>query len=355
MVLNINLTTGPVHISKEVKQAFMAPPISHRSAAYLKAHHELTYFLKESFSVKETFILSGSGTLANEAMLQEIKQINGEGLILSNGEFGNRLMEQVKRNELLANEYSIDWGLPFDLREIEQLIQNHKPKWILFCHCETSTGIINDLASIVAIAEKYNCSSFIDCMSSVGTMPINLSKVAMATASSGKGLSSLPGIALVFSNIDCVPKPQVPGYLDLGYYKSKNGIPFTISSNLLHALFTAVHQKLQPAQYTSCKEFGESINEALQQQSLVPFSNGDTKVFTIVPSLDNDANTKINYFRCQGLDISFESEYLIKRTWSQLAILGYYTHEEIDYVLKCMHSNKQIIKNISKATKASIS
>jgi hypothetical protein len=37
-----------------------------------------------------------------------------------------------------------------------------------------------------------------------------------------------------------------------------------------------------------------------------------------------------------GLELSHESEYLRERGWWQLALLGYFTDEEMSYVLSCL-------------------
>src|SRR5690606_30054205 len=147
------------------------------------------------------YLLTGSGTLANEVMLNEIKNKNQKGLILSNGEFGNRLIAQAWRHQILFDTYSIDWGKKFDTATIKKKLEQNDIHWILFCHCETSTGIINELQTIIELGKSFRCACFVDCMSTVGTMPLDLSGVSMATASSGKGLASVPGLAIVFSNM----------------------------------------------------------------------------------------------------------------------------------------------------------
>jgi len=50
-----------------------------------------------------------------------------------------------------------------------------------------------------------------------------------------------PGVAMAFYHQNVPPAAdQLPRYLDLGLYAQQEGIPFTFSSNLLHALHAAV-------------------------------------------------------------------------------------------------------------------
>jgi aspartate aminotransferase-like enzyme len=326
-----NLSTGPVGITRQVQKALQEPPLSHRSTAFRILYDQTTAFLSYSFNVRDTFLLTGSGTLANEVMLQEIKCMDGKGLILSNGEFGNRLIAQAHRNELDFLTYNLEWGKDFNLATIEKLLSEHSVKWLLCCHCETSTGMMVDLKQLTNLARKYNCLCFIDCMSTVGTVPLDLSGVAMATASSGKGLASIPGLAIIFSNMDPTIKPACPIYLDLYHYKTTAGIPFTIPSNLLKALYISARQKLQEEQYQLITEYRRRFFNVLNDASLVPFSNEHTSVFTIVPPESLTLHF-IRYMKKHHLLMSYESDYLKSKRWYQLATFGYYTEKQLKEV-----------------------
>jgi aspartate aminotransferase-like enzyme len=326
-----NLSTGPVGITRQVQKALQEHPLSHRSTAFRNLYDQTAVFLSYSFNVSDTYLLTGSGTLANEVMLQEIKCVEGKGLILSNGEFGNRLIAQAKRSGLDFLTYKLDWGKAFKLATIEKLLSDHSVKWLLCCHCETSTGIVVDLKKLTGLAYNYNCLCFVDCMSTVGTAPLDLSKVAMATASSGKGLASIPGLAIIFSNIEPTIKSACPIYLDLYHYKTTAGIPFTIPSNLLNALYISVQQKLQEEQYELITEYRKIFFNTLNDASLVPFSNEHTSVFTIVPP-ESLTRLLISCMRKHHLLMSYESDYLKSKRWYQLATFGYYTEKQLKQV-----------------------
>ncbi|HET9744631.1 MAG TPA: aminotransferase class V-fold PLP-dependent enzyme [Chitinophagaceae bacterium] len=331
----VNLSTGPVAISPKVMNAFKEPPISHRSAAFKKLYNKTTRLLSAAFHVQQTFLLTGSGTLANEVMLQEIKCIQGKGLILSNGEFGERLIEQARRNNLKFIKHEIDWGKPFNLEVIKQIVLQKSVKWILFAHCETSTGVINDLDQLLALAKSTNCLGFVDCMSTVGTMPLNLSQVAMATASSGKGLASVPGLAIIFANIELSLKRESPVYLDLTHYSTHAGIPFTLSSNLVKALYASIFQKLRAGHYELIQHYGEQFFKILNDHGFVPFSDANSKVFTIVTSGKRKSDF-YRYMKQKKILLSNESKYLTIRGWCQLATLGYYTEKQLRFVLNAI-------------------
>jgi aspartate aminotransferase-like enzyme len=257
--------------------------------------------------------------------------MEGKGLILSNGEFGNRLIVQAHHNGLDFLTYKLEWGTAFNPATIEKLLSDHSVKWLLCCHCETSTGIVVDLKQLTELAHKYNCLCFVDCMSTVGTVPLDLSGVAMATASSGKGLASISGLAIIFSNIEPTIKSTCPIYLDLYYYKTTAGIPFTIPSNLLKALYISARQKLQEEQYQLISEYRKRFFNVLNDASLIPFSNEHTSVFTIVPP-ESLTRHLMMHMRNHHLLMSYESDYLKIKKWYQLATFGYYTEKQLRQV-----------------------
>jgi len=322
----INFSTGPVEIRKEVFEAMGKTPVSHRSPKFIKYFNSTVDNFKDSLNVKDIFILTGSGTLANEAMLWQIKAIKGKGLVLSNGEFGKRLRKQAKRINLKFESIKKNWGEEFDLEEIEKKIKTKKLDWILFPHCETSTGVVNDLESICNIAKKHKCKVYVDCMSSIGTMPLNLEGVELATASSGKGLGSFAGLALIFSNSEIKKHKKIPRYLDLNIYKTK-GIPFTISSNLIEALSISIGFNLSNSKYERISKQAEVIYNQLNETNLIPFAKKGTRVFTITPN----TNAEEIYYKLseQGLTLSCQSSYLIKRNWLQVALFGNYEDNDI--------------------------
>src|SRR5690606_29129686 len=113
--------------------------------------------------------------------------------------------------------------------------------WIWCAHCETSTGVLNDLDALRELCAESGAKLCLDCISSIGTIPVNLSGVFLASCSSGKGLRGYPGISMVFHHHSVASRPDcLPRYLDLGYYCEQQGVPFTFSSNLLHALHAAI-------------------------------------------------------------------------------------------------------------------
>ena len=105
--LLINLSPGPVDIKPNIAAEYEKYPRHHRSDAFIKKYDLICSSISKMMNVKNTQIFTGSGTLANEVILAHISTLNLDGAILSNGEFGNRLILQAKRFQLKFSEYII--------------------------------------------------------------------------------------------------------------------------------------------------------------------------------------------------------------------------------------------------------
>src|SRR5437867_515245 len=147
---------GPVDVHAEVRKAFEKGPVSHRSAAFNTDFRSTKRLLCELVQAKEVEILLGSGSLANDAVGGQISLLQQPGLVLSNGEFGDRLLDHATRLSLPFDAVQMRWGEPFDYGAIRKRIERSgNVSWIWGAHCETSTGILNDLEALRMIcAEK---------------------------------------------------------------------------------------------------------------------------------------------------------------------------------------------------------
>ncbi len=329
----INLTTGPVDIPEEVIEALNSPIISHRSEACKQLHQEVVDKLCRALQVKQAFIMTGSGTMANDVMLHQIKASREKGLLLSNGEFGERLLQQAERLDINFIALQLPWGVTPDTGSIEKVLASRDVKWLLLCHCETSTGQLNDLEAITVICRKYGVRIYLDCMSTFGTLPISLEHIAMATASSAKAIGSLSGLALVFSNIDIIEDRKTPMYLDLFHIKACKGIPFTISYNLLAGLNTALDVQSRNKTWQRTQKFAALLYQTLSPEGIIPFAHAHAFVFTIVLK-EQSANDLGLLLLQHGFRTSFESNYLKQRNWLQIALFSFYETVEIESLVQ---------------------
>lgn len=93
----INFLPGPVNLNKNIKDALLKPPLSHRSPNFISEFQKTKQVLCDLVGAANVEVMMGGGTLANDVVGYQISLLPGRGLILSNGEFGDRLIGQAKR------------------------------------------------------------------------------------------------------------------------------------------------------------------------------------------------------------------------------------------------------------------
>ncbi|AIF43083.1 aminotransferase class V-fold PLP-dependent enzyme [Virgibacillus sp. SK37] len=322
---------GPVSISDKVKEAFERPAISHRSEKLLGIFQDVRQELCNLTNASFVEIAVGTGTLANEMVAAQLSTLKGKGLILSNGEFGDRLIQQANKWQLDFETLQKPWNMPITAEEVkERLETNDEIDWLWSVHCETSTGFLFPLEELKIHCKRNQVRLCLDACSSLGILSIDLQGVYLAASVSGKGVGSYPGLALVFHEEQLEPNGYIPSYLDLGLYQSKNGVPFTHSSNGLLALHAALKQ-LQPAS----RELAARIFRVLTDEGMdvIWGENYSPGILTIcLPDLIS-SNKFGEMLRQQGVHISYQSSYLLNRNWIQVALMG---EQPVDKVMKAI-------------------
>src|SRR5205807_1540327 len=112
-------------------------------------------------------ILNGSGTLANEAVAATLAATAGagRGVLLVNGEFGQRLARQATRFGLVPRHLTWPWGEPWDLDAVDATLAAEPPgSWVWGVHQESSTGVLNDLPGLVQVARRRGVRVCMDCI-----------------------------------------------------------------------------------------------------------------------------------------------------------------------------------------------
>ena len=123
----INLLPGPVEINPKVTKAFHKTPVSHRGDVFMADFKKLKSKLCQFVNAKHVEICTGSGTLGNEMIAAQLSQLEGKGLVLVNGEFGERLLSHAERIGLNHEAVIFPWGTPYSFDEIKRKIGENAP------------------------------------------------------------------------------------------------------------------------------------------------------------------------------------------------------------------------------------
>jgi len=322
----LNFLPGPVTPTPAVRAALAAPPISHRSAEFVENLREVRAKLCRIARARDVQVLVGSASLGNEVIAAQLSLVPSRGLVLANGEFGERLVSQSRRARLDFAVLSRPWGAELELADVSRALERIPPGgWIWFVHHETSTGILNPLRELVSMAQQRGVRACVDCVSSLGVVDVDLRGVHLASSTSGKGLAAYPGLSLVFHDFAPEPEPErLPGYLDLGHWATHDSIPHTHSSNLVAALATALHDITEErmARIAAQSRWLRDEFAHLGFTLPAPERSACPAIVTLVPPQGVSAFGLGEDLDRRGFWTSYRSDYLVERGWLQVALIG---------------------------------
>lgn len=333
----INLLPGPVAIGAAARRALARPAVSHRCADFMREMGEIRGQLCELTGAAHVEILLGSGTLANEAIAAQLSLAAGRGVILVNGEFGARLTGQARRWGLSFRELTAAWGEPLPLRDLAHALhEDREIRWVWAVHCETSTGVLNDLPALAAVTAEAGAALCVDAISSIGNVPVDLSVAHLASGVSGKGLASFPGLALVFHRQPIAPAPQLPHYLDLGSYAKTESVPFTTSTNLVSALVASLGRLRRKDGFAERRKLAAWLRPRLCELGfsvMAPEEIAAPMVLTLVPPAGVQAWALGEALEERGIWLSYRSGYLMERNLLQICLMGEHGRAELQELL----------------------
>ena len=148
-------------------------------------------------------LLQGSGTYAVEAVLQTSSPRQGARvLVIANGAYGKRMVQVCEVAGIECEVIRFAEIFPVDLEKVQsKLTSGVKYSTVCVVHCETSSGVMNDVETLGALVRKTqpNAFYFVDAMSSFGAVPLDLQNVDFIVSSANKCLQGVPGFSYAIS------------------------------------------------------------------------------------------------------------------------------------------------------------
>lgn len=199
-------TPGPLTTSLAVKEA-MLRDFGSRDTAFIDAVRRVREMLlalvgtsqQEGF---EAVLMQGSGTFGLESVLSSTVPAGGRVLIVVNGAYGERMVRMAEVHGIDASvlRYRED-ECPEAGPVREALAADPAITHVLMVHCETTTGILNPIEEIGAVVREAGRLFFVDAMSSLGAIPVDLDRagVDFLVSSSNKCLEGVPGFSIVLA------------------------------------------------------------------------------------------------------------------------------------------------------------
>jgi 2-aminoethylphosphonate-pyruvate transaminase len=147
-------------------------------------------------------LMQGSGTFSVESVITTAIKQADKALIITNGEYGKRIVLMAQYLHLSYVEYSTAYDAHPVAAEIEQILAADAAiTHIVMVHCETTTGILNPLSVVAGLARAYDKTLIIDAMSSFGGMEIDVPGLGIdyLISSANKCIQGVPGFGFVIA------------------------------------------------------------------------------------------------------------------------------------------------------------
>ena len=194
------LTPGPLTTSLATKRAMLRDWGS-RDPDFIAITRRIQDRLLAIAGVEDSHFavpVQGSGTFGVEATLGTLIKPGQRTLVLENGAYGGRIVTILER---IGREVSVlHWpeDQQVDPTALDAaLSEDPSLEHVVVVHCETTTGILNDMVEIGRVCGTHKRRLIIDGMSAFGAIPIDGESIPFDAliASSNKCLEGVPGMA----------------------------------------------------------------------------------------------------------------------------------------------------------------
>ncbi len=199
MKKDILLMVGPTIIPERVIKAMNTQIISHRSAEFSSIASELNENLKKVFQTKnEVMTLTGSGTSAMEAAIQNCFSPGDEIIVAVIGVFSERMAIIAEQFGLNVKRAAFPLGQEADVDTVMNLVTNNT-KGVFIVHNESSTGVFNSIKEFGEALKDTDILLGVDSVSGLGGINLEVDNwhVDIAFTASQKALMGPPGLSMI--------------------------------------------------------------------------------------------------------------------------------------------------------------
>ena len=206
------LTPGPLTTTETVKQEMLKDRCTWDDD-YKNVTQVIRKQLLDLAQVDESdytaVLMQGSGSFVVESVLTTAIGEEDKVLILTNGAYGERIVEMVEVLKLQHVVYSVPYDEQPSSLEVQALLEKDAGiTHVAVVHCETTTGILNPIKEIGEVVHAFNKTYIVDAMSSFGGVPMDLSSlhIDFCISSANKCIQGVPGFGFVIAKTEVLEK-----------------------------------------------------------------------------------------------------------------------------------------------------
>ncbi len=277
------MTPGPTQVEEPVRKARSLPfRNSDLDPEFYDYYRETCERISAILHTeKETLILSGEGILGLEAACASLTEPGDRVLVLDNGIYGAGFQDFVTLYGGIPTMYTTDYRNAFPVEELEAFLErDHDYKYATVVHCDTPSGVLNDISAICPLLKKYGILTVVDSVSGMIGNEVRADdwEIDLLCGGSQKAVSAPPGLTFVTVSEDAKAAmknrktPIASFYCNLavfeGYYE-KQWFPYTMPASDIMGLRAAVDAIAQDKEILRRhRELAAYVRESLREMGL---------------------------------------------------------------------------------------
>lgn len=297
------MTPGPTNVRENVRLARAVQTTNpDLDEQFFDFYKETCEKLAEIFKTKnEIRILCGEGILGLEAACASLTEHGDRVLVIENGIFGEGFSDFVKLYGGEAVFFKGDRRKGINIQELSVFLDVDSDfKYATLVHCDTPSGVLNDISKICPMLKKKGIVTVVDSVSAIGGSELKVDewKIDIALGASQKCISAPPGLTLLSISEDAFnimahrKEPIASYYCNLLLWKDyyeKRWYPYSMPISDINALRVAVDNILKEGVDRSIKRhsiIGKAVRIAVEEAGLNLYTTeaySDTVTAIIVP------------------------------------------------------------------------
>jgi aspartate aminotransferase-like enzyme len=171
------------------------------------------------------YILSGEGILGLEAACASLTEPGDRVLVLDNGIYGRGFKDFVEMYGGEGVYFSDDYNKAINVDKLNEFLEkDHNFKYATIVHCDTPTGVLNDLSKICPLLSEYGILTVVDSVSAMGGEEIRVDewKIDVALGGSQKAFSAPAGLTMISISENAKRAMKNRGIPVVGFYCNLN-------------------------------------------------------------------------------------------------------------------------------------
>jgi aspartate aminotransferase-like enzyme len=194
-----NFAVGPVQISEEISRLGAEPVPYFRTPEFSALMKENEAILKQLTGAPEdarAVFLTGSGTAAMDAVVQNVFTQADKLLVVNGGSFGHRFCEICQAYGIAHQSVDLESGKTLRPENLAPF-ENGGYTGFLINMDETSTGVLYDMALVGDFCRRNGLVLVVDAISAFLTDALSMEQIGadVVIASSQKALACPPGVS----------------------------------------------------------------------------------------------------------------------------------------------------------------